>query len=95
MTDSVKTPELAHYNIKTQFRSLLFNSSELIKHYDDLLLKIKDSLEETSPLHELIEAHYSKIQNTNRQIKGIHHTFKRFDKIYSVEKYLNNNNEIK
>jgi hypothetical protein len=62
MTDSIKTPELAHYNVKAQFNNLLFNSSKFIKQYDDLLLKIKDSLEETSPLHELINAHYSKIK---------------------------------
>jgi hypothetical protein len=87
--DSHKKPELEHYDVKQQFNNLLFNCSDIIKHYDDLLLEIKSSIEENSPIHELIEVHYNKIARTSKQINGIRHTFKRFYKIYNVEKYLN------
>ncbi|MCL2566940.1 MAG: hypothetical protein FWE18_02435 [Alphaproteobacteria bacterium] len=80
--------ELAHYDIKQQFNSLLFNHYGIIKYYDDLLLKVKDSVEENSPIHELINTHYSDIKITSRHINGIQNTFKRFYKIYNVEKYL-------
>ncbi|MDR2007636.1 MAG: hypothetical protein LBQ34_01520 [Alphaproteobacteria bacterium] len=86
--DSNKKPELEHYDIKQQFNNLLYTSSEITKHYDNLLLKIKDSIEESSPLHELIDNHYKQISDKNRKINGIRQTFKRFYKIYNVEKRL-------
>ncbi|MDR2007759.1 MAG: hypothetical protein LBQ34_02140 [Alphaproteobacteria bacterium] len=87
MTNSTKKPELEHYDIKQQFNNLLYNSTELIKKYDDLLLEIKESTE-SSTIHELIDNHYNKIAISSRQMNGIRHTFRRFYKIYDVEKHL-------
>ncbi|MCL2567643.1 MAG: hypothetical protein FWE18_06100 [Alphaproteobacteria bacterium] len=89
MTDSTKKPALAHYDIKTQFNNLLYNSAMIIKNYDDLLLEIKDLIENSPQVHELIAAHYNKIADRHRRINGIRETFKHFDKIYKVEKILN------
>ncbi|MDR2008831.1 MAG: hypothetical protein LBQ34_07690 [Alphaproteobacteria bacterium] len=81
-------PELEHYDIKQKFNSLLYYSTELIKQYDDLLLKIKNEAEDSSPIHELIAEHSNKIETKKRCIVSISHTFRRFYKIYDVEKCL-------
>ncbi|MDR2008771.1 MAG: hypothetical protein LBQ34_07380 [Alphaproteobacteria bacterium] len=87
MNDSNPKSELVHYDIKQKFNSLLYYSTELIKQYDDLLLKIKDEVEDSSPIHELIEVHSSKIEAKKRCITSMNHTFRRFYKIYGVKKY--------
>ncbi|MDR2008616.1 MAG: hypothetical protein LBQ34_06570 [Alphaproteobacteria bacterium] len=87
MTNVAKRPELEHYDIKQQFNNLLYNSTKLIEQYDDLLLQIKDSTEDLS-IRELIDNHYNKIAISSRQMNGIRHTFRRFYKIYDVEKHL-------
>ncbi|MCL2567514.1 MAG: hypothetical protein FWE18_05430 [Alphaproteobacteria bacterium] len=86
--DSNKKPELAHYDIKQKFNSLLYNSKELLKQYTDLLHSVENSIEAASPLHEKLSIYHNKIDKKTRYIKGVEKSFRRFYKIYNVEKHL-------
>ncbi|MCL2567519.1 MAG: hypothetical protein FWE18_05455 [Alphaproteobacteria bacterium] len=95
MTNLPKKPELQHYDIKQQFNSLLYNYTETLKQYNEVLQELKNSIEETSPLHEIINIHHNKLSHKIRYIRGVQKTFKRFYKIYRVEKYSISSYQLK
>ncbi|MCL2567163.1 MAG: hypothetical protein FWE18_03600 [Alphaproteobacteria bacterium] len=94
MADSKQKPELDDYDIKEEFKNLLFNSMGLTSQYDNLLLEIQefiDTLDISTQLtfYYMVDKYDMKIENQKKTIAKMGQQFDRFDKLYYIGKLFN------
>jgi hypothetical protein len=96
MTDTTQKPELElnDYDIKQEFKNLLFKHMELTKDYDNLLLEIQtliydldDSTQQT--FNSILNKYDMEIDDKKKNIINIWQDFSRFDRLYFIGKLFN------
>ncbi|MDR2007764.1 MAG: hypothetical protein LBQ34_02170 [Alphaproteobacteria bacterium] len=86
--------ELDDYDIKQEFKNLLFKHMELTKDYDNLLLEIQkliDSLDSSTQqaFYDILNNYDMNIEDKKKHIAKMGQEFTRFDKLYFVGKLFN------
>ncbi|MDR2008572.1 MAG: siphovirus Gp157 family protein [Alphaproteobacteria bacterium] len=94
MTDSSQKPELDDYDIKAEFKNLLFKHMELTKDYDHLILEIQeliDGLDSSAQqaFYDILNNYDMEIEDKKKHIAKMWQDFARFDKLYFIGKLFN------